>query len=69
MKTNKTLPIFVALLTLSNIVPMALAAGQGMPNLPNLPDELPMDMGGGQMGRVNLTEVIPANYRHNMTAG
>ena len=69
MKTNKTLPIFVALLTLTSIVPMALAAGQGMPNLPNLPDELPMGMGDGQMGRVNLTDVIPANYRHNMTAG
>ncbi|TRO55704.1 hypothetical protein E2P71_02410, partial [Candidatus Bathyarchaeota archaeon] len=69
MKSKRILPIFVAVLTLTNIVPTALAAGLGIPNIPNIPDELPIGIGEGQMNRVNLTEIIPNNYRQNLTAG
>ncbi len=68
MKRILTTILLVTLTLLSSIqAPLVLAVGPGGPNMPGLPDWI--TLGNGNSIRVNRTDIVPANFRHNYTGG
>jgi hypothetical protein len=68
MKRILSTVLLVTLTILANFqAPMVQAVGTSGPNMPDLTDWT--ELGQGLTHRVNRTDLVPSNFRHNYTGG